>query len=1169
MHLKSLRIQGFKTFARRTELPFSRGITAIVGPNGSGKSNLVDAIRWGLGERNARGLRGQRMEDVIYSGGPGKSAVGMAEVSLTIDNADQRLNVEFNEIEVARRLFRSGESDYLINGTRARLKDIDLLLSSTGLRQDGYAVTAQNDIDYVIQAAPGLRRELIEEAAGVRRLRDQRQEALNRLAEAERDMARARDILAELAPRAAELTAQAVAAEEYQQVSDRLRQLQGSLAKDAWRKAMVQLRRARGRQQGAEQKRNLARQALDEFEPGYAERRSALLTAREARWQHQETINAVRLRLAESQHKARIAEERVAAARRAQEAAEHEMERLSASAQAGGRVVEELAQAAERTRQDNLGLQVQAESAGALEHAERERLESLERQSIELNRERQELHRQAVATEAESRQLEGRLQFLDEQGQRAELELEAWSERRRGALEEFERCGRQVAETSNSSRLALERLMSADQGLRAATEQLHRSEERIAESARGLASLEAEVRALRLLRDAAVRESSLAGDPDFRQLLELIEVASEHRLAVEAALEGWLHAWVPQHPEAYRRAVELLAGQTTVRETVLTDPGRPLAGRNLGGHTDVASLITAPAQLQLTLEHLLAGCVLIDDRDEAMRVVAANPELRAVTPGGELLGGAYHRSGSFADASLEVQARMRAAEESLESARSGRTEMLEAHSQLNERHQALLESRSLLLNAADSARAAEARAAAALSLSGNALEREDQGESQLRAQSHRIGALLAEARQAQHTIVERRETIATSLTELMTVLAGLEEEIRQVSTRLSTALQQRQALELRSALAQQRHEDLARQLLRAQEVFRAHGNELAQREAAARELSAQPALLEEERSRCVATAISLNAELAGLESANLPDGNLLAGLELEVQEGEQRNVQLQVEIARADDAVATALIEVEAAEAEVERCALTLREDGQLVEEEEGVPEVDWQKTEREVSRLQRRLDGMGAVNLLAPEELGQVRERCDSLGAQLADLEAASAQLLELRERLENEIDERFRTVFHSVAINFQEFFGELFEGGKATLRLESGDPGDRLDEGVEILAQTPGKRLQPLTLLSGGERALTALAFLFALQAVNPSPFYVLDEVDAALDDANVMRFNRVLKRLSREQQFLIVTHNHSTMAQAEVLYGVTLGEHGISRIVSVRMEHDALMPVGERSA
>ncbi|HEY9289359.1 MAG TPA: AAA family ATPase, partial [Candidatus Dormibacteraeota bacterium] len=228
MHLKSLRLQGFKTFARRTELTFGSGITAIVGPNGSGKSNLVDAIRWALGERNARGLRGQRMEDVIYAGGPGKSGMGMAEVSLLLDNADQRLNVEFNELEVARRLFRSGESEYLINGSRARLKDIDALLASTGLRQDGYAVTAQNDIDYVIQAAPGIRRDLIEEAAGVRRLREQRQEAVNRLLEADRDMRRARDILNELAPRAEELRAQAEAALEYQRIADQVKTLQGS-----------------------------------------------------------------------------------------------------------------------------------------------------------------------------------------------------------------------------------------------------------------------------------------------------------------------------------------------------------------------------------------------------------------------------------------------------------------------------------------------------------------------------------------------------------------------------------------------------------------------------------------------------------------------------------------------------------------------------------------------------------------------------------------------------------------------------------------------------------------------------------------------------------------------------------------------------------------------------
>ena len=333
----------------------------------------------------------------------------------------------------------------------------------------------------------------------------------------------------------------------------------------------------------------------------------------------------------------------------------------------------------------------------------------------------------------------------------------------------------------------------------------------------------------------------------------------------------------------------------------------------------------------------------------------------------------------------------------------------------------------------------------------------------------------------------------------------------------------------------------------------------------------QPALINEERRQWTETSEGLRGELGALESAHLPDGETLTALEVQLREDEQRNVTLQVELAHADDAWTAAAADREAAHAEVDRCTQALRDGGQEIEDDTvTIEEVDWQKTEREVSRLQRRLDAMGAVNLLAPEEYAHVRDRCESLAAQLGDLEAASAQLNELRQRLEDEIDSRFRTVFQSVAVNFQEFFAELFEGGRATLRVEPQESdGNPLDDGVEILAQTPGKRLQPLTLRSGGERALTALAFLFALQAVNPSPFYVLDEVDAALDDANVVRFNRVLKRLSAHQQFLIVTHNHSTMAQAEVLYGVTLGEHGISRMVSVRLHQDALVPVGERSA
>src|SRR5438128_4139366 len=363
----------------------------------------------------------------------------MADVMLTIDNADQRLNVEFNEIEVARRLYRSGESEYLINGARARLKDIDALLASTGLRQDGYAVTAQNDIDFVIQAAPDLRRELIEEAAGVRRLRDQRQEAINRLAEADRDIRRARDILNELSPRAEELRLQAASAEEYKKVADALKALQGSLARDSWRKAMVQLRKAVARQQTADHKRTAATQTVAEFEPLYAEHRSALLAAREARWRHQEAVADVRLRLAESQHQARIAQERNAAAVQALEALQREVAQLMASEQAGSRVVDELARSVEAAAVELAAADAALQHAADGERAARQGRAGVEAERAAAQQRRQELQPERVAIDAELRQLEGRLQFLGEQQQQLRTQLEAWSLRQSTLTDELER----------------------------------------------------------------------------------------------------------------------------------------------------------------------------------------------------------------------------------------------------------------------------------------------------------------------------------------------------------------------------------------------------------------------------------------------------------------------------------------------------------------------------------------------------------------------------------------------------------------------------------------------------------------------------------------------------------------------------------------------------------
>lgn len=1170
MHLKSLRLQGFKTFARRTELSFSNGITAIVGPNGSGKSNLVDAVRWALGERNARGLRGHRMEDVIYAGGPGKSAVGMAEVTLVLDNADQRLNVEFTEIEVSRRLFRSGESEYLVNGSRARLKDIDALLASTGLRQDGYAVTAQNDIDLVIQAAPAMRRELIEEAAGVRRLRDQRQEAINRLAEAERDMARARDILNELTPRVEELRLQAQAADEYQRVADSLKELQGSLARDAWRKAMMQLRRAHSRMQAAEQKRLAAVQVIGEFEPTYAEHRTALLEAREARWRQQEALADVRLRLAEAQHQARIAQERNLAAVQGLEALQRELLRLTETELAGSRVADELAGAVEAASAElqaaNLAMQSAIESerqagdAQAIREAQRSALQ-VQQQAVE---------REALAVAAELRQLEGRSQFLSDQQAQLRHQLDAWALRQEALSAELASRRATASAADEALQGAASQATAIDHEVADAEAALETARKAVVEHEARLRALEAELGALRTLLDGAQRRSPLPGGDTWDRLLEVIEVAPHHRPAVEAALEGWLHGWLAPDRHGFEEAAAALQDAEHARETLLRPGVHDPTDGSAAGLVRVSDLVHAPPEVAGVLASLLQAAVLVADRAEATRTVNANPRLRAVTLGGEVVTAVSYRGGKAADAVLAVQARIREAEQSLGGEREASLRAADdVERRVGERSRQLAERR-LVLDRLDVARTAAAEAAGALAAVSDALKRESQQEGQLRLQRARLVALSQQVEEQQVEAVNRQSAIGARESAIVSELEALVLEIGRGGATVSKAVGERQESELRAALARQRAEDLGRQLERAQQVLRTHGDELAQRRAAEEELALQPALITEQRRQWLERAGALQAELNTLEAMPLPDDEALDNLDAQVRDDEQRNVSLQVQLAHADDACAAAAMERDTAQGEVERCAAALRHDGQMVDEDaEPAEEVDWRKTEREVSRLQRRLETMGAVNLLAPDEYVQVRDRCDSLGNQLHDLDEASRQLRELRARLEDEIDGRFRTVFQAVAVNFQEFFAELFPGGRATLRLESEEPGNPLDAGVEILAQTPGKRLQPLTLLSGGERALTALAFLFALQAVNPSPFYVLDEVDAALDDANVVRFNRVLKRLATNQQFLIVTHNHSTMAQAEALYGVTLGDHGISRIVSVRLHQDSLIPVGERSA
>ena len=874
MHLKSVQIQGFKTFAKKTELVFEPGITAIVGPNGSGKSNLVDAIRWVLGERSARELRGTRMEEVVYSGGARRPPSGIAEVRLLIDNSDGRLPVPYSEIEVLRRGKRSGESDYWLNGARCRLRDIEELFASTGLTQEGYSVVAQDDVDRIIQMSAGERRSLIEEAAGVRGLHSRRQEAFARLHEADVSILRLNDLTGELGPRVEELRAQAEAAQRQADAIRRLEELRGSLLRGEWLVARQAVKKARARVETLGALVAAARTESESFAATYGAHRERLARAHDARLEREREMGAMR---------------------------------LSASA-AGGRVA---------LLDERLAAATAAEAEAATNLAEyRDRLRAID---ADLAAARLE------AAAADPGEAGDKLAAVDptpgdvEQAAAAHREAEAAVETAR------------VRETAADARV-------------------QRLEERIS------------------LIDSLAQHGELAA-PSAERLVRLLE-RPEVRVAAAAAGFG------PE--ELDRWVVDGRAEQAAL-------------ARAAGAETDLAA---ARRDTEVAVADALAARRGLDTATAALE--------------------------SAREASLERQAQQLA-----------------------------------LFARADSARGKLERAEAA-------------------------------ARRQQAEVVRAEERVAS----------------------------------VRAAVG----------------------------------------ALRDERSGADAEAA---AAVIALDATPVAAPELaVEGLTAELMELEKGNLDRQVALAHQEEALTGA--ESQLAEDEATLLALTDRMGAAAAAElEEG--DVDWEKTQREIVRLERQVSSMGPVNALAIEEFERGSTRLGAIAGQLDDLRGAREGLEKLAGELSGEIDRRFEAVFGAVAFNFQEIFAVLFDGGKATLRLD--DP-QAEEPGVEVLAQPAGKRMRNIRLLSGGERALTALAFILALEKVNPSPFYILDEVDAPLDDANVRRFNALLRSMADDSQFILVTHNHHTMTQARALYGVTLEDSGVTRVVSVRLSGEEVVQVAAAS-
>ena len=1196
MRLQRLVLSGFKTFAHRTEIRFEPGITGVVGPNGSGKSNLVDAVRWALGETNARELRGSRLDEMIYAGGAGRDRMGIAEVELVLDNEDGALPVEDAEVALGRRVVRGGDVEYRINGERARLRDVERLLGGTGLTQHGYAVVAQHDIEAIIEATPRQRRSLVEQAAGVRPLRVACDDAQRRLEQVGTAVQRLADRLGESEPRLEQLAGEREAALEQRGMAERLSALRGSLAREAWRAARAESRQARRRLETAERRL----EAATEAEEGYAERadaaRAGLEAARAAGHAAGERLEAARVAAERCRGEARRFGDRAWTAALHRADARRQSRAAAVEIEAAGRALDELAgpglAAQERLREleavaaelATRSRAAAAEAAGAqraLDEAEREVVraaaaaagaragardraenrdlleKSFEAAGGELASARgraADLEAAARAARAHLAELDAAVGVADAQTTRCAAELET----ARHLLREAE--ARRVEERERTTR-ALARAAS-----------LHGQVEGLLGGSGAIGARAEELGAVRLV--------------DALRVLDPVDAA-----AVEAALEPHLGAWVVGDVD---RALELLRG-ADVREEVLSEgagvggaAGATVAARQEsadagGGAEPSASPAARPALEAVEVEpraraaaaHCLAGTWLVADLATARRVVATAGG-RAVLPDGAVITAAGARAGGGSAPTLSLVAAAREAQTAAESATAqeaaAETELrrrseavagadvalARASAELTARRRELadgtaqaaaagiaaaMESRRLPALEAELGRRAQARASAAAAAESAALEADRAGRGQ-----EDLGAAAEQARTRHAQLRDRSEEIAT--------------ELGRVEAELAEGRAVAEEAERRRAESERRRRDAAARLA----------------ESDARVAAAETDALVALAHGGAAGAAARAAEAAEAEAAALlaelsrPIGAMEAALNtLETERGEVR-----VAVARAEDEVNAARSEVAVAEMRLAEQADAVR--GQVDEETAELDPAAAERAEREIARLERRIAAMGPVNALAPEQYTLLEERVDRLRVDRDDLAVASAEVTHLIRRFEVEASRRFDAVFGAVNAHFAELFTELFPGGRAALRLEAppepapgseagaeaaGAPGRAEEEllGVAILAQPAGKRLQPLTHLSGGERALTALAVVFALQQVNPSPFYIFDEVDAPLDDTSVLRFTRLLSRLAAVQQFIVVTHNHVTMAAADALYGVTIDRDGVSSLLSVRFASDVV--------
>ncbi|MFG2329249.1 chromosome segregation protein SMC [Streptomyces sp. NPDC048604] len=1182
MHLKALTLRGFKSFASATTLRFEPGITCVVGPNGSGKSNVVDALSWVMGEQGAKSLRGGKMEDVIFAGTTGRPPLGRAEVSLTIDNSDGALPIDYAEVTITRIMFRGGSSEYQINGDTCRLLDIQDLLSDSGIGREMHVIVGQGQLDSVLHADPTGRRAFIEEAAGVLKHRKRKEKALRKLDAMQANLARVQDLTDELRRQLKPLGRQAAVARRAAVIQADLRDARLRLLADD----LVRLRQALSAEV-ADEAALLARKQSVETELKAAQAREAeledevrrlaprLQRAQQTWYELSQLAERVRGTISLADARVKSATAQPAEERRGRDP--EDMEREAARIREQEAELEAALEAAERALEDTVAHRAELERELAVEER---RLKDAARAIADRREGLARLHGQVNAARSRAASAQAEIDRLaaarDEAAERAAAAQEEY-EQLKAEVDGLDADDSELGERHETARAAL---ADAEAALSAAREAATAAERR-------RAATQARHEALALgLRRKDGTGALLAARDTLTGLLgpaaELLHVTPGFEVPVAAALGAAADAVAVADPRAAAEALRLLRKQDAGRAALLvTGAEEPAGAPDADGLAPVARYVQGPAELLGSVRRLLDGMVVVGTLEEAEEAVYAYPRLTAVTAEGDLLGAHFAHGGSAgAPSLLEVQA-------SVDEAAAELDELAVRCAELGEAQEAAAENR---------------RAAAALVEELG--ERRRAADREKSAVAQRLGRLAGQARGAvgeaeraaaaaarAQDALDKALMEAEELTERLLVAEespAEEEPDTSVRDRLAADGANARQTEMEARLQVRTHEERVKGLAgRADSLDR---GARAEREARAR-AAQRRARLRHEAEVAAAVAAGARTLLAHVEVSVVRAEQERALAEAAKAAREQGLAQartggrdLKAELDKLTDSVhrgevlgAEKRLRIEQLESKaleefgVEPAGL-VAEYGpdQLVPpsppaEGEELPEdpdhprnrprsFDRAEQEKRLKAAERAYQQLGKVNPLALEEFAALEERHQFLSEQLEDLKKTRTDLLQVVKEVDERVEQVFTEAYRDTAREFEGVFSRLFPGGEGRLVLT--DPDNMLTTGVDVEARPPGKKVKRLSLLSGGERSLTAVALLVSIFKARPSPFYVMDEVEAALDDTNLQRLIRIMQELQESSQLIVITHQKRTMEVADALYGVSMQGDGVSKVISQRL-------------